>query len=173
MDNIIPMGTFRINRNEKGELYFCTLTLCGWYYIFDRHDRFRILADNLAYCQRTKGLKIYAYVFMLNHIHLIASANDLAGVLRDFKSFTAKELSKNICAFEPQILRLFQTEKGFHFWQNGNEPKMIETEKFLHQKLTYIHNNPVKKEYVNYPEEWRWSSANEIQEIIKVSDIPY
>jgi len=167
------MGSLRINRNEKGALYFCTLTVCNWYYVFDRHDRFKILADSLAYCQRTKGLKIYAYVFMLNHIHFIASAPDLASVLRDYKSFTAKELSKNICAFEPPVLRLFQTKEGFLFWQKGNEPKIIETEKFLHQKLTYIHENPVKKEYVNCPEEWKWSSANERQETIKVSDFPY
>lgn len=29
----------------------------------------------------------------------------------------------------------------------------------MRQKLEYIHNNPVKRGYVDHPEHWRWSSA--------------
>ncbi len=164
------MTTLRIKKSEKDALYFCTLTVHKWYYVFDRHNRFEMLEKNLKYCQKHKGLSIFAYVFMLNHIHIIASAPDLIGVLRDFKSFTSKEFSKNICAFEPHILKLFETEKGFRFWQPGNEPKIIETEKFLQQKYDYILENPVKTGYVRFPEHWKWSSANPVQKQLFISD---
>ena len=67
--------------------------------------------DSLRYCRKNKGLKIYHWVFMLNHIHLIAKSEDMIGFVRDFKTFTSKELKKNILATEPNILKLFE-EKG-------------------------------------------------------------
>lgn len=45
--------------------------------------------------ERTKGLGLYAYVIMTNHIHLIARANEpfhLSDIIRDFKKFTANQL---------------------------------------------------------------------------------
>lgn len=106
------MPSIRIHKNEKEQIYFLTLTVKKWYYIFDRHNRFELLAKNLQYCQKYKKLKIYAFVFMLNHMHFIASAPDLIGVIRDFKTFISKELSKNIIATESNIFKLFQTDKA-------------------------------------------------------------
>ncbi|MCK4313066.1 MAG: hypothetical protein KAW88_10070 [Candidatus Cloacimonetes bacterium] len=40
---------------------------------------------------------------------------------------------------------------------------MIESEKFFLQKAQYIIENPVRKGYVNYPEDWKYSSASKIQ----------
>jgi hypothetical protein len=48
-------------------------------------------------------------------------------------------------------------------------PKLIETEDFFRNKLEYIYNNPVRKNYVMKPEDWYWSSANCICEI-KIDD---
>lgn len=39
-------------------------------------------------------------------------------------------------------------------------PVSIESEKVYKQKIEYIQNNPVKKQYVESPENWYWSSAN-------------
>ena len=58
--------------------------------------------DSLAYCQQEKGLILYAYVIMSNHVHLIVQstneAQTLSGIIRDFKSFTAKQIKKKIMA---------------------------------------------------------------------------
>ena len=98
---------------------------------------------------------------MLNHLHLIVSAPDIIGFVRDFKSYISHEIQKNIIAFEPNILPLFEVEKGkYEFWQKTNMPKMIESEKFFQQKMDYIEDNPVRKQYVEKPEHWVWSSAN-------------
>ena len=121
------MPSIRISKDFTSGIYYLTFTVRNWYYIFDRHRRFDILADSLQYCQKHKGLNLYSYVFMLNHIHLIASSPDMIGFVRDFKKFTSK---------------------------------VIKTEKYLLQKIQYIHANPVRKQYVNRPEDWVWSSAN-------------
>jgi len=157
-------------------MYFVTLTIKKWYYIFDRYNRWDILADSLKYCQKNKGLKVHAYVFMLNHIHLIIQSPDVSGVIRDFKSHTAKALLINIKETEPTILRLFRSKEGkYEFWQKTNMPEIIETDYFLQQKLDYIHDNPVRKQYVSQPEHWIWSSAgyyeNEEQGKIKIDPL--
>jgi REP element-mobilizing transposase RayT len=103
-------------------IYYLTFTVRNWYYIFDRHNRFQILADSLKYCQENKGVKIYAYVFMINHLHLIASGSDMIGFVRDFKRHTSED--------------------------------------YLIQKINYIHENPVRRQYVKKLEHWMWSSAN-------------
>ena len=68
---------------------------------------------------------------------------------------------------ESNILKLFQVDKNkYEFWQKTNMPKLIETEKYFFQKANYIHENPMRKQYVTNPEYWYWSSANP-QSVIK------
>ena len=47
-----------------------------------------IVIDSLRYCQKNKGLNIYAWVIMSNHIHLIlrSETNNLSDIIRDFKN---------------------------------------------------------------------------------------
>ena len=112
------------------------------------------------YCKERKGLNLYAYVFMLNHMHLVVSSPDTIGFVRDFKRHTTKELLSNIVATEPEVMKLFETDGGGReFWARTNMPKAVEHERFLLQKVEYIHNNPVRKGYVRRPEYWIWSSA--------------
>lgn len=160
------MPSTRISIGAASGVYYLTFTVKNWYYLFDRHNRFGLLSDSVKYCQSHKGLKVYAYVFMLNHVHLIATAPDMIAFVRDFKKFTSKEIHKSIIANEPNVLTLFEKDEGgFEFWAKTNMPKVIENERYLLQKVNYIHDNPVRKQYVNRPEDWVWSSANPESEI--------
>jgi len=155
------MPSTRIPIDAVSGAYYLTFTVKNWYYLFDRYNRFEMLADSVKYCQSHKGLKVYVYVFMLNHIHLIASAPDMIAFVRDFKKYTSKEIHKSIIANEPNVLTLFEKDEGgFEFWVRTNMPKVIENERYFFQKANYIHDNPVRKQYVNRPEDWVWSSAN-------------
>ena len=53
-------------------LFYLTFTVVGWADVFTRKIYTDELVKNLIYCQKHKGLNIYAYVVMTNHIHLIA-----------------------------------------------------------------------------------------------------
>ncbi len=55
--------------------YFITCTVHQWVDIFTRKIYIDILLDSLRYCQQHKGLKVYAWVVMSNHIHLIVSSD--------------------------------------------------------------------------------------------------
>ncbi len=165
------MPSLRINKSFNDQIHFVTFTTKNWYYLFDRHDRFKILEKSFVYCQKQKALKVFAFVFMLNHLHFIASAPNLGATVRDMKTFLSKELQKNIIATEPNILNLFEDKDGYQIWQKTNAPKYIETENFFKQKKEYIHMNPVLKQYVHEPEDWRWSSFSKIPTAIQISSI--
>ncbi len=112
-------------------------------------------------------MALLGYVVLENHVHFIASAEDLAKEVGDFKSYTARKIIdylrfRNIGTLldglEYHKLR-HKTDREFQLWQEGSHPKLIETEAVMRQKLEYIHFNPVKRGYVGDPTDWRCSSA--------------
>ena len=154
------MPSKRIAIDSNDCIYFLTFTVKRWYYIFDRYKRWNILLKPLKHCQTHKHLKIYSYVFMLNHIHLIITCPNVSGFVRDFKQYTSRELMRNLRENEPTIARLFETENGqFEIWQRTNMPKIIESYTFYLQKKNYIEMNPVRKGYVENPGHWVYSSG--------------
>ena len=79
-------------------LYFVTFTVHQWVDVFTRDEYRNIIIQNLVYCQKEKGLLIYGWVLITNHIHLIVRSTKvpLSDIIRDFKKFTAKEIYKEI-----------------------------------------------------------------------------
>lgn len=156
------------------ELYFVTSTVVDWIDIFTRPKYKHIILESLAYCQQKKGLKIYAWVLMSNHLHMIVSSATEASVsdiLRDFKKFTSKRILTEL-EIDPQESRREWMLDRFHFagandkkiskyrfWQEGCHQELIYLYDFYMQKLNYIHNNPVRQEIVARPEEYLYSSA--------------
>ena len=89
---------YRITTND--ELYFLTLTVVDWVDVFTRKEFCEDLVDSLRYCQKNKGLKIYAWCLMPSHLHLIVSVDPgpirLSDIMRDFKKFTSKKIIESI-----------------------------------------------------------------------------
>ena len=160
--------------NLSNELFFITMTIVNWIDLFTRQIYFNFIIDNLSYCQKNKGLEIYEYVIMTNHIHMICLSNKkpLSDILRDFKTFTSKELVKMIKnnpkeSRKEWILAAFRhageknsLNKNYQVWQNFNSPTLLDSPFLIDQKSEYIHNNPVVAGFVSEPWEYYYSSAN-------------
>ncbi|MEM6318622.1 MAG: transposase [Bacteroidota bacterium] len=131
------MGKYKIYNQQN--VHFLTLTVVGWIDVFTRAAYRDILIDSLKHCMEKKGLVIYAYVIMSNHVHLIAQSvsqkQTLSDIIRDFKSFTAKQINKQIQTIKTGESRrewltyLFsffargnQRNRTFQFWQSDNHP---------------------------------------------------
>jgi len=52
-------------------------------------------------------------------------------------------------------------EKIYQVWEEGYKPKLIQDNKTMIQKINYIHQNPVKRGYVDEAQHWRYSSARD------------
>jgi REP element-mobilizing transposase RayT len=170
---------------DKDRPYFLTLTVVGWIDVFSRPNHKSVIIDSLKYCQEFKGLEIYGWCLMTNHLHMIAKAvvyQSLSEILRDFKKFTAKAIIKQIQE-EPEsrsewMLKYFEEKgknlnriKNYKFWQDGNQAKEIYSNKFFYEKLNYIHQNPVKDLIVENAEDYLFSSARNYAELDSLIDI--
>ena len=84
-------------RNQEA-IHYVTFTIVYWIDVFTRPNYRDIIIESLKYCQKEKDLVIYAYVIMSNHVHLIvrSETGKLSGTIRDFKSFTSKEIIETI-----------------------------------------------------------------------------
>jgi len=79
---------------EQDELHYVTFQIVRWIDIFTRRIYRDIVIDSLYFCQQNKGLEIYAFVVMSNHIHLLlrSKTGKLSDTIKEFKSFTAKKI---------------------------------------------------------------------------------
>jgi len=157
---------------DQSGLYYLTLQVIDWVDVFSRKNHRDIIINSLDYCRKEKGLQIYAYVIMTNHIHLLTMAKEgnLSNVIRDFKKFTASQILKAI-ATEPEsrrdwMLKRFEfaaksnvRSSFYQFWTHENHAISCIKADFTKQKLDYIHNNPVRAGFVEKPEDWLYSSA--------------
>lgn len=147
--------------------YFLTCTVVGWQAIFTRPDAVQLVFDSWNFLRREKQLLIYGFVILENHIHLIASAPRLADVVKSFKMYTARriidlleERGATVLLNQLRSLKLrHKVESEYQVWEEGSKPKQIIGDEMMFQKLEYIHQNPVKRGYVDDPLHWRYSSA--------------
>ena len=157
--------------SDGGAVYFITCTVNKWVDVFTRKIYSDIITDSLNYCSDSKGLIIYGYVIMSNHVHLLIQGKEenLSDIIRDFKKFTSQTIIRTIEESKTEsrkdwMLWLFkETDKNkkvsFQFWQPDNHPELCYQLNFMWQKLDYIHNNPVRARLVYKAEEYIKSSA--------------
>ncbi len=172
-----------INQNN---VHFLTMTTVGWIDVFSRKAYKDILIESLKYCQAKKGLVIYAFVIMSNHIHLIANTESdigLSGVIRDFKKFTSNKIIKEVQTSGKEsrrewMLRLFtyyakynSKNTNYQLWQNSNHPIELISPKWINKRLFYIHDNPVRAGIVVQQEDYLYSSARNYTDLSGVLDV--
>jgi len=162
-----------LRKANTNHTYFLTLTVVGWIDIFTRQRYNDKIIKSLKFCTVHKGLDIFAYVIMPSHIHLVARClkGNLNEVLRDFKSFTAKEILKMVESEAGEsrrewLLHMFKYHAKFEkqnttymFWQKTSHPIELSYPSIIDQKIDYVHNNPLEAGYVVEPSAWLYSSA--------------
>ncbi len=161
------MARSRYHFAEPDLPHFLTCTVVEWLPVFTRPEAAQILFDTWAYQQAHDGLRLYGFVVLENHLHAVAQAPELPDCWARFKSYTARQIIDLLEArhAEPLLermqfaLKARRADRSHQFWQEGSHPQCIQGEEMLRQKLDYIHQNPVKRGFVDEPEHWRWSSA--------------
>jgi REP element-mobilizing transposase RayT len=144
-----------------------TSTIIEFIPVFTSEKYFQIIIDSLKYCRENNGIKIFAYVIMDNHFHLLISSDDLSNKIRSLKRHTAREIIKQAERDNKVWLlnqfkfykKRYKKESNYQVWQEGVHPQLITTTDMAEQKMNYIHYNPVKKGFVKEPQDWIYSSA--------------
>src|SRR5690554_6262446 len=79
--------------------YFVSFSVVEWLDVFTRNEYKDILIDSLHYCQEKKGMEIYAWCIMSNHVHIVfRSTNGIppGQLLGSFKRHTSMAVVKAI-----------------------------------------------------------------------------
>lgn len=171
---------------DQAATHFLIFTIMGWIDIFSRQRYSDLMLESFQYCRQHKGLKMGAYVIMSNHIHAIwtATNNNLSDIIRDFKTFTSKEITKaNETETESRrdwLLYMFNfyanrtaANDKFKVWTGNHHPEEIHSESFLRTKLTYTHDNPVRAGLVAKPSHYLYSSAANYEDKKGIMEIDF
>lgn len=163
MSEITPRNSdMRLNT-----VYFWTSTILKWKHLL-KQDRFKeTIISSLQTLTDRKCIAIYGFVVMPNHVHFIwemLTRNQKEMPDSSFSKFTAHAFKKDLALNHPQVLEVFKVEKGdrsYQFWQRDALAVEIKGRDMLHQKLNYIHLNPLAERWnlALRPEDYKWSSA--------------
>ncbi|QIA08530.1 REP-associated tyrosine transposase [Draconibacterium halophilum] len=156
-------------------VYFVSFAVVNWLDVFIRNEYKNIILDSLSFCQKNKGMEIFAWCIMTSHVHLVFRSDKdevkPEQLLGDFKQFTSNAIVKAIKE-NPQesrkdiLLEHFQKAGAMasnvsknQFWRHDNKPIELWSNKVIDEKINYIHQNPVEEGLVFRAEDYRYSSA--------------
>ncbi|MDD5359813.1 MAG: transposase [Sulfurovaceae bacterium] len=173
------MGRSRYKIYEPTHPHFVTCTILHWLPLFTRQESVDIILQCFRYLQQNDNLKLYAYVILENHIHMVVRSNDISKSMESFKKYTANELLKllqkeNIKTILNQLRfykKAYRVDKVYQIWEEGYHPKLMQTDAMMINKINYIHQNPVKRGYVDEATHWRYSSARDYEGMRGLIDI--
>ena len=94
------------------------------------------------------NFRLYGFVLMDNHIHLVIETNSYYNIFKVMQSI--------LLSYSIKFRRLYKYIG--HVWQGRFKSNPIGNEAYFHGCLEYIHNNPVRAEVVNDPQDYPWSS---------------
>ena len=145
---------------------FYTATILEWKFLLSEEKNKIIIISSLQYLVRNNKIKLYAFVIMSNHIHLIwqiLPGNSYEKMRLSFKKFTGQQIKFELQKSNTELLKEYKVDKRdreYQFWKRDALSIELYTDKVFQQKLNYIHNNPVKAGMCKFPEEYKYSSAN-------------
>jgi len=143
----------------------------NWIPLFTRKESVEILLDSFKCLQEKDNFKLYAYVILENHIHILAQSDDIGKSMAKFKIHTAKSLIKllqkeNVKTILEQLIfnkKAHKSDREYQLWQEGIQPKLMQSDAMMISKIKYIHDNPVKGGYLDEAKHWRYSSARDYE----------
>jgi REP element-mobilizing transposase RayT len=155
---------FRISRDSQA--LFITLNTRNRLPVFRKDEIKKVLCDAIDEARKSAGLLLFAYVIMIDHLHLITDQpKPISEVLRVLKGITARRVidylkERNYSASLAKLQHEVRDRNyRYSLWQVEKNVYPIFSERLFMQKVNYIHNNPVKAEMVERANDYRWSSA--------------
>ncbi|MEO7443956.1 MAG: hypothetical protein ABIT96_10910 [Ferruginibacter sp.] len=148
--------SIKYKHSNQYSLYFCTFTCYQWLPLIEHTNGYDIVY-NWFDVLKDDAVDIIAYVVMPNHVHCILYFPDenyeLEKIIGNGKRFMAYEIINRLEAMEDSatLQRLQESltardrNKGqlHKVFENSFDAKAIFSDKFLIQKIDYIHQNPV------------------------------
>lgn len=136
------MGRSRYKIVDPQLPHFVTCTVLHWIPVFTRPETVNIILDSLRFLQ-AEGLKLFSYVILENHLHMVVQSEDINRDMARFKQFTAKNILlylqyHQVKPILDQLLfykKAYKQDRAYQFWQEGYHPEWIQNEEMMRKKL--------------------------------------
>ena len=133
----------RNSYTELNEVYFWAITINNWQHLLKPYENKMIIINSLQWLVQKQLVKIYGYIIMPNHIHIMweqLSMNGKEFPKNSFEKFTAKTLVNNIKANNDTTLKNYAvtaTDRQYNIWQRDPLAVMVFSREMAAQKLDY------------------------------------
>jgi REP element-mobilizing transposase RayT len=133
----------------NSNLYFFTATILNWQHLLKDDSYKDIILDSISFLVLDKRIKVYAFVIMPNHIHLvwrIVEPHIKSDVQRDFLKFTAQKMKALLKREKPEFLEKFRVnakDREYQIWKRDPLSVELINVSVIRQKIDYIHPNPI------------------------------
>jgi putative transposase len=117
--------------------------------VFKDESDFNKYLEVLLRYKEKYHFKLYHYVLMTNHVHLVMEPTEKGGRL--------SEIMKGINLSYAQHYKRKYNHTG-HFWQDRYKSIIISKDEYLIACGSYIELNPVRAKIVDDPMDYRWCS---------------
>ncbi|NDK54944.1 transposase [Pontibacter fetidus] len=153
--------------HEQQHIAFFTATILEWKHLLKPDKYKQIIINSLRYLVEQKRVKVYAFVIMPNHLHLLWKMEEpykREDVQRDFLKYTAQLIKYDLVKNHPLVLEKFRVnakDRQYQLWERNPLSIYCYSVAVTEQKLAYIHNNPIQEKWqlAALPEDYSYSSA--------------
>lgn len=151
--------------DEPGHARYLTCSCYHQLALFNNDKIKSAFADHLASVKSRLGFRLYAWVVMPEHFHLLihptTGGASVTAILRKLKSdFAMATIARWRELDAPILPRITTPQETQRFWQaGGGYDRNVFSESELTKKIAYTHLNPVRRGLVSQPEDWEWSSV--------------
>src|SRR6476619_2645406 len=139
----------------KAGIYFITFSCFKWLHLIGKTNAYDVVCSFFSYLNQ-KGHQVVGYTIMPNHVHLllffgadVKSLNKVIGNLKRFigygiiKRLQAQNDKERLTLLSQGVVDAERKRGKLHqLWQGSFDAKQCRTEKFILQKLNYMHQNP-------------------------------
>jgi putative transposase len=145
-------------------IQFYTATILEWKKLLKPDSYKQIIIDSLAFLVKEKRVKVYGFVLMENHIHLIWQGTELYSLKHtqlSFMKYTAQQIKFDLEKNHPNVLSYFVVDakdRKYQFWERNALSIDIMSSIVFIQKLNYIHENPIRANLCKNETDYRYSS---------------
>src|SRR5215217_4127446 len=149
------------------EIYFYTATIHQWKPLLQTYNLEPVILDSLSYLHGKGCIKVYGFVIMPNHMHLIwefLQNNGKESPAASLMKYTAHEFQTTLREKNPLVLKEYMVDwssRRYNFWHPKPDWFLLYKQKTIEQKLKYIHLNPMRGKWslVSDPIDYPYSSA--------------
>jgi len=146
---------------------FVTFSCYHRFRLLTSPDVVRVFLEELDGVRKRHGLKLYGYVVMPEHVHLVLWPPDtikLGVVIGQLKSLSARRMLPLLRVQRGTALDRLEVRRNGEgrlvFWQIRCYDHNCRTPEIVREKIEYCHKNPVVRGLVNHTAAWQWSSYN-------------